>query len=78
MPKNNYSRVMFKIDYSQIHNFPELLKGVPWRYVPDTPHVQYWYAESEHYILKFPNGTYAFVMAKSPVEAYEKFVKESK
>lgn len=57
--------------------FPEFLKQVLWRYIPDTPHVQYWYAESEHYILKFPNGTYGFVMARSPREAYENFVKEN-
>ena len=63
--------------YKFLHNFPEFLKQVLWRYIPDTPHVQYWYAESEHYILKFPNGTYGFVMARSPSEAYENFVKEN-
>ena len=63
--------------YKFLHNFPEFLKQVLWRYIPDTPHVQYWYAESEHYILKFPNGTYGFVMARSPIEAYENFVREN-
>lgn len=68
------AKELFYPSYKFLHNFPEFLKQVLWRYIPDTPH---WYAESEHYILKFPNGTYGFVMAKSPREAYDYFVKEN-
>jgi hypothetical protein len=69
--------MMTKEGFKFLHNFPEFLKQVLWRYIPDTPHVQYWYAESEHYILKFQNGTYGFVTARSPTEAYENFLKEN-
>ena len=66
------------IYWKRIHEFFDLLNQVLWRYIPDTPHVQYWYAESEHYILKFPDGKYAFVKARSPKDAYENFLKENK
>ena len=63
------------IRWRQIHEFFDLLDQVLWLFIPDTPHVQYWYAESEHYVLKFHDGKYAFVMARSPKEAYENFLK---
>ena len=78
--RNQGCKVMareYVFSYKFFHNFPKFLNQVLWRYIPDTPHVQYWYAESEHYILKFPNGTYGFVMAKSPREAYDNFIKEN-
>lgn len=60
--------------YKQIHDFFRLLNLVLWRDIEGC-NVKYWYAESEHYILKFPDNKYAFVMARSPREAYENFLK---
>lgn len=64
-----------ELTFKQIHKFFELLNNVLWRYIPDTPHVKYCYVESEHYILKFPDNKYAFVIARSPQEAYENYLK---
>lgn len=76
--KNGRNAEKVKMNYKHIHQFFEFLNDVLWRYIPDTPHVQYFYAESEHYILKFQNGTYGFVMDRSPKEAYENFINKDR
>ena len=53
-----------------------LLHDITWENYPDVPYLGWYYVEGEQYVIRDAMlDTFFFVRARSPKEAYEKFVK---
>lgn len=71
---SNIETVHISVD-EIFHKANEKLSDVRFRKYYDNE-VEWYYAEDELYILKFPNNTYFFVNARNPREAYCNYWKQ--